>query len=299
MTSMNKQKIRFIINPISGKKHKDHLPKQIKEHLDHTKYDSEICISQYPGHACILAKDAINQHFDILAVAGGDGSINEVGTPLIGTDMAMAVIPCGSGNGLSRCMNIPLDPVKALQIINENHRRKIDTVTVNGQPFISISGTGYDAKVAEDYSKDPRRGFETYFRYIIRNYITMKEQPYTIIMPNETMDVKAFFISFANSNQMGYDFPISPKASLWDGKVDLCIVQKPNPLELPIMGGFMIDGKMDKAPKVKIVQTTEATIIRPKADVINLDGESIMMEKDLHLKVNPLSLNIICHETQE
>jgi diacylglycerol kinase family enzyme len=213
--------------------------------------------------------------------------------------MALAIIPCGSGNGLSRCMNIPLDPIKALQIINNSQYRKIDTVTVNGQSFISISGTGYDAKVAEDYSKDPRRGFETYFRYIVRNYITMKEQPYTIIMPDETLQIKAFFISFANSNQMGYDFPISPHASLWDGKVDLCIVQKPNPLELPIIGGYMIDGMMDKAPKVKIIQTPEATIIRPKADVINLDGESIMMEKDLHLKVNPLSLNIICNETQK
>ena len=296
---MSKLKIRFIINPISGKKHKDHLPQQIEEHLDHTRFDHEIFISQYPGHASILAKDAVNQHIDILAVAGGDGSINEVGTPLIGTNMALAIIPCGSGNGLSHCLNIPLDPVKALHIITENHRRKIDTVDINGQSFISISGTGYDAKVAEDYSKDPRRGFETYFRYIVRNYITMKEQPYTIITPDETCDVEAFFISFANSNQMGYDFPISPHASLWDGKVDLCIVQKPNPLELPIMGGYMIDGMMDKAPKVKIIQTPEATIIRPKADVINLDGESIMMGKDLHLKVNPLSLNIICNETQK
>ena len=296
---MSKQKIRFIINPISGKKHKDHLPQQIEEHLDHSRFDYEIVISNYAGHASILAQDAINQHVDILAVAGGDGSINEVGTTLIGTDMALAVIPCGSGNGLSRCMNLPLDPIKALQVINKNYRRKIDTVTVNDKSFISISGTGYDAKVAEDYSKDLRRGFDTYFRYIIRNYITMEEQPYTIVMPDETLDVKAFFISFANSNQMGYDFPISPHASLWDGKVDLCIVQKPNPFELPIMGGYMLDGMMDKAPKVKIIQTSEATIIRPKADVINLDGESVMMEKDLHLKVNPLSLNIICNETQK
>ena len=296
---MSKQKIRFIINPISGKKHKDHLPQQIEEHLDHSRFDYEIFISNYAGHASILAQDAINQHVDILAVAGGDGSINEVGTTLISSDMALAVIPCGSGNGLSRCMNLPLDPIKALQVINKNYRRKIDTVTVNDKSFISISGTGYDAKVAEDYSKDIRRGFETYFRYIIRNYITMEEQPYTIVMPDETLDVKAFFISFANSNQMGYDFPISPHASLWDGKVDLCIVQKPNPFELPIMGGYMLDGMMDKAPKVKIIQTSEATIIRPKADVINLDGESVMMEKDLHLKVNPLSLNIICNETQK
>ena len=291
---MSKQKIRFIINPISGKKHKDQLPEQIKAHLDLSKFDYEICVSEYAGHAKLLAQEAVDAHYDILAVAGGDGSINEVGTRLIGTDIALAVIPCGSGNGLSHCLDLPIDPIKALEVINENRRRKIDTVEVNGIPFISISGTGYDAKVADDYSKDPRRGFETYFKYILRNYITMKEHPYSIVMPNETLDVNAFFISFANSNQMGFDVPISPKASLWDGLVDLCIVQKPNPLELPIIGGFMLDGMMDKAPKVRIIQAPEATIIRPKADVINLDGESVMMDKDLHLKVNPLSLNIIC-----
>ena len=110
---MSKQKIRFIINPISGTKHKDQLPSQIEAHLDHTRFDYEIFVSQYAGHAAILAKDAVNQHVDILAVAGGDGSINEVGTPLIGTDLALAVIPCGSGNGLSRCLDLPLDPVKS------------------------------------------------------------------------------------------------------------------------------------------------------------------------------------------
>ena len=296
---MSKQKIRFIINPISGKKNKDHLPQQIEEHIDRSRFDYEITPSEYAGHAKVLAQEAIDQHFDIVAVAGGDGSINEVGTRLIGTDVALAIIPCGSGNGLSRCLDIPLDPVKAIQNINECHQCKIDTVTVNDMPFLSISGTGFDAKVAEDYSKDARRGFDTYFKYVVRDFISMDEQHFTIITPEQTLETDAFFISFANSNQMGYDLPISPNASLHDGKVDLCIVQKPNPLELPIMSGFFIDGMMDKAPKVKIIQVSEATIIRPKADFINLDGESVMAEKDLYLKVNPLSLNIICHETQE
>ena len=296
---MSKKKIRFIINPISGKTHKDRLPKQIEERLDRSAFDYEIVVSEYAGHAILLAQEAIDRQFNIVAVAGGDGSINEVGARLIGTETALALIPCGSGNGLSRCLNIPLNPLKAIELINKNHRRRIDTVTINGRAFISIAGTGYDAKVAADYAKDPRRGFETYFRYIVRNFITMKEEQYTIVMPEQTLDTKAFFISFANSNQMGYDFPISPNASLCDGKIDLCIVQKPNPLELPIMGGYMLDGKMDKAPKVKIIQTPEATIIRPKAEVINLDGEAVMMDKDLTIKVNPLSLNIICHETQK
>ena len=228
-----------------------------------------------------------------MAVAGGDGSINEVGAQLIGTDVALAIIPCGSGNGLSRCLHIPLDPIKALDLINRKAICQIDTVTINQIPFISIAGTGYDAQVADDYAKDQHRGFETYFRYIVSNFFKMREKNYTIVLPDRSINTKAFFISFANSNQMGYDVPISPKASLWDGLVDICIVKKPNALELPIVGGYFLSKNMDKAPKVEIIQTPFVDIIRPEAAVVNIDGESKMFEKDLHIRINPLSLNVI------
>lgn len=290
---MSKKKIRFIINPISGRIHKKNLPSQIENILDSNRFDYDITVSEYAGHSKVLAQEAIDKHYDIIAVAGGDGSINEVGTKLIGTDIALAIVPCGSGNGLSRCLNIPLDPLRALELINRKAVCQIDTVTMNDKPFISIAGTGYDAHVAEDYANDRKHGFDTYFRYIVRDYFNLGEKEYTIVLPERSITTKAFFISFANSNQMGYDVPISPRASLWDGKVDLCIVRKPTPLELPIVGSYFLSKNMDKSPKVDIIQTREATIIRPAAAVVNIDGESMTLEKDLHLKINPLSLNVI------
>lgn len=290
---MSKKKILFILNPIAGKKHSEHLQGIIQQHLDHSRFDFDIVVSEYAGHAVALAKEAVAQRYDILAVAGGDGSINEVGTCLIGSDISLAVLPHGSGNGLSRCLQIPMNPTKAIERINRNAVCKIDTASVNGVPFISIAGTGYDAQVAEDYAKDSKHGFDTYFRYIIKNYFILGEKEYTIILPDQAIQTSAFFISFANSNQMGYDIPISPNASLWDGKVDLCIVRKPNALELPVIGGYFLSKNMDKAPKVDIIQTTSATIIRPEPAVINIDGESKFMEKEIHIQVNPLSLNVI------
>lgn len=290
---MSKQKIRFIINPISGKSHRNDLPAQIERVLNTARFEYDIKVSEYAGHSRVLAQEAVNDHYDIVAAVGGDGTINEVGVELIGTDIALAVIPCGSGNGLSRCLNIPLDPVKAIELINRNAVCLIDTVRVNDTPFISIAGTGYDAQVADDYARDTRHGFNTYMLYIVKNYFNLGEKQYTLQLSDHSFTTKAFFISFANSNQMGYDFPISPNASLWDGKVDLCIVRKPNPLELPIVGSFFLSSHMDKSPKVDIIQVSEATIIRPEAAVVNIDGESRMLKKDLHIKVDPLSLHVI------
>ena len=290
---MSKQKISFILNPVAGKSGKNHLPEQIKQVLRSDRFDYEIHVSEYAGHAAVLAQEAVDRHVDIVAVAGGDGTINEVGTKLIDTDIAMAVIPSGSGNGLSRCLHIPRDPVKALELINRMAVCRIDTVTVNDVPFISIAGTGYDAQVADDYAHDTRHGFNTYLRYIIKNYFTLGEKEYLLFIDEHVFSTKAFFISFANSNQMGYDVPISPNASLWDGLVDICIVRKPNALELPIVGSFFLSSHMDKAPKVEILQVPEVTIFRPEAAVLNIDGESRMFEKDLHIKINPLSLHVI------
>ena len=290
---MSRQKIRFIINPISGKSNQTELPSLIGRILDADRFEYDITLSEYAGHAKTLAQEAIEAGYDIVVAAGGDGTINEVGTQMIGTDTALAVIPCGSGNGFSRCLNIPLDTTKALELINRKAVCLIDTVTVNEVPFISIGGTGYDAQVADDYAHDIRRGFNTYLRYIVKNYFKLGEKQYTIQLPDKSITTKAFFISFANSNQMGYDFPISPRASLWDGKVDLCIVRKPNPIELPIVGSFFLSSHIDKSPKVDILQVPEVTIVRPEAAVVNIDGESKMFDKDLRLKVNPLSLHVI------
>ena len=290
---MSKQKIRFILNPVAGKSSKIDLPERIRQVLCSDRFDYEICVSEYAGHASLLAQEAVDLHYDAVAVAGGDGTINEVGSKLIGTDIALALLPCGSGNGLSRCLNIPLDLSKALDLINRMAVCRIDTVTVNDVPFISIAGTGYDAQVADDYAHDTRHGFNTYLRYIVKNFFTLGEKEYTLILDDRSFTTKAFFISFANSNQMGYDVPISPNASLWDGKVDLCIVRKPNLVELPIVGSFFLSSHIDKAPKVDILQVPEATIIRPEAAVLNIDGESRMFEKDLHIKINPLSLHVV------
>ena len=189
---------------------KKNLPDKIAENIDTARYEYEIKYSEYAGHAKILAEEAVAEQFDIVVAAGGDGSINEIGVPLIGTDVALGIIPCGSGNGFSHHVDLPMNAVKAIQVINQGQRHKVDTVTVNGIPFISIAGTGFDAKIADDYAKDPHRGFDTYFKYIVRNYVTYREQNYTIIMPEQTIETKALFISFANSNEQGYNIPISP-----------------------------------------------------------------------------------------
>jgi len=103
-----KKRIWFIINPISGARRKDDIPQMIREYLNHDLFDFEIKLTEHKGHALDLAKEAVENNIDVVCAVGGDGSVHEVGTGLIGSATKLAIIPIGSGNGLARHMNIPL-----------------------------------------------------------------------------------------------------------------------------------------------------------------------------------------------
>ena len=74
----NKQRIIFIINPISGTENKDEIPRLISEHLDQQRFDYEVLFTEYAGHAAEIAQQSAAEGADIVVAVGGDGTINEV-----------------------------------------------------------------------------------------------------------------------------------------------------------------------------------------------------------------------------
>ena len=102
-----KKEVLFIINPISGTRHKQSIPEEIEQWLDHTLFDHEIKFTTHAGHASELTKEAAENGVDIVVAVGGDGTVNEVARSLVHTSTALGIIPCGSGNGLARHLQIP------------------------------------------------------------------------------------------------------------------------------------------------------------------------------------------------
>src|SRR5690554_1791820 len=103
-----KKRILFIINPISGVGKSNILPQLIKKHIDDAIFSYEIVYTEYKGHAVKISRDAADNGFDIVCVAGGDGSVNEVGSALINRKTALAIPPTGSGNGIARHLGLSM-----------------------------------------------------------------------------------------------------------------------------------------------------------------------------------------------
>ncbi len=289
-----KQRILFIVNPISGSRRRRNLVQMINEKIDSDKYDINIELTKYAGHAIEISRQAVKNRYDVIVAVGGDGTVNEVASQMINSNSTLGIIPGGSGNGLARHLNIPLTVLRAINLLNKGVVSKIDTATVNDNPFISIAGIGFDALVAKKFAKSQRRGFLTYFKIAANEFMTYKPKKY-ILSFDEGLYIKrrAFFISFANSNQFGYNAKIAPNARLNDGKIDICIAQKPNVFQTPVVANLLLLKLIDKSPLMDIIPTTGVVIKQKKNRVINIDGEPVKLSKKLVIKVVPSSLKVI------
>jgi diacylglycerol kinase (ATP) len=291
---IKRKNVLFIVNPVSGIGSKDSFPQLVDKTLDKSLFDYQIEYTKKAGHALKLSQKAVNNAVDIVVAVGGDGTINEVAGSLIGTEVIMGLVPGGSGNGLARHLHIPLQTERALKLINSCHVSKIDTGIVNGQPFVSIAGVGFDALVAKLFAKEPHRGFLTYFRIVGGRYQHYKPKQYKIVLDSgEEMHKEALFITLANSNQFGYNTTIAPNAKLNDGMIDVCIVEKPTIFEMPLIINLLFLKMIHHSRYVNIYKSKEVKVFRDKNRTVNIDGEPMKLGKDLEARVNPLSLNII------
>ena len=153
------KKILFIINPAAGLRKVGDLKEIIRENLDMDTYDCEVKVTSRQGDALEFTREALKKGCGIVVAVGGDGTINEIAKGIEGTEAVLAIVPNGSGNGLARHLEIPMDIAEAIRVINRHKVQVIDTATLNGQTFVSIAGVGFDARVGQFISQGTPTGF--------------------------------------------------------------------------------------------------------------------------------------------
>jgi YegS/Rv2252/BmrU family lipid kinase len=286
---MNKEKLLFLINPISGGKSKKRIVVAIEQYLDHAQFDYELITTEYAGHVAVILEERMDVDETVIAV-GGDGTVNEIAKVLTGTKKAMGIIPQGSGNGLARHLNIPINPVKAILQLNHSVKTPIDTASLNNHFFVSIAGVGFDSLIAQKFASSTSRGFLGYASLVLKEYFKFKEQDYHLILDGKEKRTKAAFISFANSNQFGYNTVIAPHAHIADGLLDVCIMRKPRLFQIP---SILLKVWTKRAHQSKLLEIIRAKSIVLQPNMLqyaNVDGESVEVGESIEISLKPKSL---------
>lgn len=292
---MMNETIIFILNPISGflNFRRYRVRRCILKAIRNRSIKGEIRYSKYAGHAYDIACEAVKEGYKYVAVAGGDGSINEVARALVNTDVAMGIIPAGSGNGLARHLKIPFKIQKALEVINNKKVRQADILKVNDDYAASLAGIGFDAIVADRYAKDKRRGFLTYVQSAMIEYVNF--QPEAMIIKTDELEISEdlFFVVLANSNQFGYNFKIAPHADLFDGFMDVVILKDLPIVAAPLSSIQIFTGHADDNLFISMFKTKKITIIRKQDGIVNIDGDPRKTNKIIEAQVIEKGLRII------
>lgn len=288
-----KKKAVFVINLISGTSDKAAIPGLIDQYLDKTKFEYEIAITQYAGHASEIAAKAKDDGVDVVVAVGGDGTVNEVARAIVHSDTALGIIPCGSGNGLARHLLLPLNVRKAIDVINRCEVRQLDYGIINGYHFFCTCGMGFDAFVSMKFAEAGKRGPITYVENVLREGLKYKPETYTIEDESGTLQYKAFLISCANASQYGNNAYIAPQASMSDGLMDVIIMEPFDVFEAPQISIEMFSKTLDKNSKIKTFRTRHLHIHRDKPGVIHYDGDPVMTGADIDIELKPKGINII------
>ncbi|MBS1528825.1 MAG: diacylglycerol kinase family lipid kinase [Bacteroidetes bacterium] len=291
-----KSKVLFIINPISGGKKKDSVPDLIRSNLDTTLFEPDIVFTNRAYHGRKLAQKAIGEYPYVIAV-GGDGTINEIASAVAGTHTVLGIIPFGSGNGLSRFLGIPMDTAEAIKNLNGRKVEAIDAAKFNRQWFFNMAGMGFDAHIAEVFSHDKTRGFGAYIRSAFREITHYKGEHYYLDIDGAQYDREAFMLSIANSSQYGNNAHVSPKASVQDGLLDVCIIKHFPLYKFIGVSLRMFTGTADKSKYVEILRGKHIVIKRKQDGPVHLDGEPQIMGQDIEIEVVPGALRIITGKT--
>lgn len=294
----------FIINPISGKGKRRKPQKtiqKIEEAYTRAGADFEIRLWDRLDRIDELIRDAVEGKFDVVVAAGGDGTINEIGHRLVGTGIALGVIPLGSGNGFARHLGYSTRTGKALSQLLTAHAVEIDTGNFGGIPFMNNAGIGIDAEVARQFKASKTRGIHNYVRLASRAFFSFKSFSVKLVVDDKREYIfdDLMFIDITNGSQWGAGAKIAPLSTISDGYLEAIIFERASLIKVPRLLKLLFLGKLYRHPNIKMVRGKKFEITRRLAGNAHVDGEAVKLGKHIEALVREKSMKLLVPKRTE
>lgn len=286
------RKALLIINPISGTRDKSSLPATIGAACRRAGLAMEQADSGSSADVLRIVEQGLEQGMHTIIVAGGDGTVSEVASVLRGSSTALAIIPCGSGNGLARALGIPTDFTAAASLIADGKIISIDNGLVNSRPFFCTCGVGFDAEISHRFATEKRRGKMSYVKNVLLDCLSYDPQPYALSVNGQIITERAFLIAVCNASQYGNNAYIAPKASLTDGLLDVTVMHSGSLLHTALLGMELFTGNLDRNTLIDTFRVSSMSISRLHAGPAHIDGEPVKLGRVLHIGMEKENLRV-------
>lgn len=293
----------FIVNPVAGRGKAKHFAVRLRKFCDHASVPHSIVMTEYRGHGTLLAQEASTKSDYVVAV-GGDGTVNEIASGLVGTNATLAVLSEGSGNDFARLVNAPSKIDHFFEKVFSGKRMRFDVgksaITHadgrrNDRYFFNSLGLGFDAAVAKHVEQITwLRGIPLYATALVQTLAGYRPHRFMVSANGHSQSDNYFLVCVGNGMWEGGGFKLTPHAVPDDGKFQVCCVRGNSVFDvLPILP-FTLSGKHIAHKTVDVFDTDSIVVDCQDPFTVHGDGE-IFGETILKMDISllPKALNVV------
>jgi diacylglycerol kinase (ATP) len=283
-----------VINPAAGQDQP--LLKSLNKVFQENEVDWDIAITKTRGDGGRLARKAAQSGVDVVLVYGGDGTVMECASGLIGSQTPLAILPGGTANVMARELGLPLDLVAAATLaVNPHSRiRCVDMGQVGEQTFLLRAGIGFEAEMVEGADRDlkDRLGVLAYGLSALQTLANPPLARYRLCLDGVDEEYAGLACVVANSGNLGSaDIVLSKKTDISDGLLDVFVVTETDLPALVSLAASVVSGRPDP-PALKHWQVREVSIESEPIQTVQLDGE-LIGKTPVTMKILPEAVQII------
>jgi diacylglycerol kinase (ATP) len=269
-----------VANPAAGAGKAGRLIGKVDAHLHALGLPHEIRVSESAADLEHLARTAAEDGAEIVAVLGGDGSVNAVANGLLGTKAALAVLPAGTGDDFAKAIG-PAKLEAATANLVAPTIREIDVVRVvagaTERHFVNVAGAGFDSDVNETANAMTVRvgSTGTYVLAVLRTLRTFTAARYEITVDADTLTLSAMLAIVGNGRSYGGGMKVLPSASVTDGLLDVCIVEELSRAAFLRAFPRVFRGTHVSHPKVRMLRGRTVKVEADRRIQVYADGERV------------------------
>jgi YegS/Rv2252/BmrU family lipid kinase len=312
------RKILIVANPTSGGGRAENaipqflgILEKFQIHNENLKVD--LVRTEFTGHGIELAKEGAEQGYDVVAAAGGDGTVNEVINGLArkklngGVKPALGVLPVGRGNDFAFGIGLGTDLENACHILAEGNPKAIDIGFVRGgdypegRYFGNGVGIGFDTIVGLEAQKYKQYGgFPSYIIGALKTVFLYNKAPVVQVEygnpgKNKIIEQPSMMVSIMNGRRMGGGFLMAPNGQVSDGLLDLCIAGEVSRMKILALIPKFMKGTQVGHPAIKMTHAGHVTVIARTGSLpAHADGETLCVDGSrLDIQLLPGFLNVL------
>lgn len=298
MVDSETEKWAFIVNPIAGNGYGETILPELKAKIKHFDIDAEVVLTERPGHAPELSADFLARGFKYIIAVGGDGTMNEVGAPLIGEKgVITGIVPAGTGNDFIQILGFPdRFTDKDWETFFSKSISPLDVGTCNRIPFFNGLGLGFDGVVAaKNYvapGKTKRGGKIKYVWMILSTLLLFKEKMAVIESNGKRDETKCFMNTIGIGRRHAGAFYVTPKAIGNDGLLNVCLIRELNLLERLKIFMMVPKGTHLNDKNVHYYTTDKLTLEFTEEVPFHVDGE-VHFATRYEVRIHPNAVRMI------